>query len=138
MKKNIFIILFTACFIVGCDDANDINYNRDFEIQVNKTLKTSEGTYTLRFDSVMTDSRCPEGAMCVWQGVAATRFTLISANDSATFELFTVNLEKQNWSDSVIYKNLKIKLLKLNPYPSINIKFTYANYRAKLKLTQNP
>lgn len=113
------------------------NYNRAFDIPEKFGMQSRDGQYLLRFDSVLTDSRCPEGLYCFWQGIAGVRFTITEKNTaSVSFDLYTWNNPGMNWSDSTMYNNLKIRLLGLTPYPSANVRNNYNNYKARIIVTK--
>lgn len=112
------------------------NYNREFEIPVKGSVLSKDEKYLLRFDSVLTDSRCPEGMYCFWQGIAGVRFSITEKNSTPEkIDLYTWNNPGMNWCDSVTYKDLKIRLLELNPYPSTNVRYGYDSYKAKIIIT---
>lgn len=139
MKPKIwfFIWVFIALFF-GCDEyQNDVRYNEEYVLPITKSVKTSDSWYFIRFDSVFTDSRCPLNATCVWEGVAGLRFTVSDIFQSSdTFEIYTLNNPNLQMSDSIEFRNLKIKLLELNPYPLSEKKPNYADYKAKFKITK--
>ena len=112
------------------------SYNREFEIPVKGSVLNKDEKYLLRFDSVLTDSRCPEGVNCFWQGIAGVRFTITEKNSTPEkIDLYTWNNPGMNWCDSVTYKHLNIRLLELNPYPSTNVRYGYDSYKAKIIIT---
>lgn len=136
MNTKVFSLtsVFVLLLLLGCSESNDVSYNQEFEIQVNHSLKTVDKKYVINFDSVFMDSRCPMEADCVWSGVAGVRFTISKMNSSfRTVEVYTLN--NQSYSDSVVFDELKIKLLGLSPYPSIFNKIKYSEYVAKIKLS---
>jgi hypothetical protein len=140
MKRN-YLIISIICLIgaVSCDNVNDINYNQEYVIPVTKSVRTVDDAYTIRFDSVFTDSRCPEGAQCFWEGVAGARFTVYNKNLMLnTIELYTKSsINKQmNWSDSAICNGIKIQMLELSSYNSLISKSMYLNYKAKIKISK--
>jgi len=112
------------------------SYEQEFEIPVKGSVLSKDEKYILRFDSVLTDSRCPEGVYCFWQGMAGVRLT-ITQNHFApeTLDLYTWNSERMNYCDSAEYKNLIIRLLELNPYPSTKVRYGYDSYKAKILIT---
>ena len=112
------------------------SYDQEFEIPVKGSVLSKDEKYLLRFDSVLTDSRCPEGVYCFWQGMAGVRLT-ITQNHFApeTLDLYTWNSERMNYCDSAEYKNLIIRLLELNPYPSTKVRYGYDSYKAKILIT---
>jgi len=137
MNTKVFSLtsVFVLLLLLGCSESNDVSYSQEFEIQVNHSLKTVDKKYVINFDSVFMDSRCPMEADCVWSGVAGVRFTISKKNSSfRTVEVYTLN--NQSYSDSVVFDELKIKLLGLSPYPSISHKINYSEYVAKIQLSK--
>jgi len=140
-----FILILISCF-TGCDNKVDwsdgchklkFKYNQAFEISERSAMQSADGQYLLRFDSVFTDSRCPQGMYCVWQGIAGARFTLSWDNsEPESFDLYTWNNPGANWCDSASCKNLKISLLSLTPYPSVDIRNSYNNYKVRIIVTK--
>lgn len=138
---QLFLYLSLVLLLGGCDAGSDLNnssfdYAVPTEISVKNSATSIERDYIIRFDSVLSDSRCPKGAECFWVGVAGIRLTVWNRTAlPKTVDLYTFN--NREWADSAVYKNIKIKLLALNPYPSVNAKFAYSAYKAKLKVTKN-
>ncbi|MHB9056334.1 MAG: hypothetical protein ACYC2P_09335 [Paludibacteraceae bacterium] len=143
MRNNELTGLILLSFIIcSCSNMSELgsitsaDYNREITVPVKGSVKTKDNRYTLRFDSVVTDSRCPDGAMCVWSGVAGIKMIVSEITlTPKTLELYTLN--NGNWSDSAVYKDIKIRLLLLSPYPSITEKFQYDSYRAKIVISKN-
>ena len=138
MKQLVFTTtLVLAVLISACDNPNDAGYNTEFTIQLAHSIKTTDSRYIIRFDSIITDSRCPEGAQCFWAGTAGTKFTLSENNEKpVTFDLYIPEYPHLNWNKTFIYKNIKIELLQLTPYPSLNSDKNYEPYKATVRLTR--
>ncbi len=135
--KSVIIGIISLIVIVSCDNLSDINYNQEYVIPVTKTVKTSDKKYVIRFDSVFTDSRCPSDVVCVWAGIGGAKFTILDKDSSSqTFKLYTDTNSELKWSDSAMYKDIKIKLLKLTPYPSTANPIKYEDYKAKIIITK--
>ena len=144
MKQVVLSGIIVLCILIyGCSNMNDVDwsemrmveYDREIVIPLNRSVRTIDKKFIVKFDSVLTDSRCPDGLMCFWSGVAGIR--LIISEDSGmnkSVELYTLN--NINWSDSVVYQDLKIKLKALNPYPSIYKQFDNKSYKATLILSK--
>ena len=133
-----FFMLFLAeqsCTdMVETNQSSPFTYSDTIQLPVNNFIQSYDYKYTIHFDSVFTDSRCPMEANCVWAGVAGVRFTLSEKNmKKIIVQLYTTNNDQ--WSDSVIYNNLKIKLLRVTPYPSLSETIVYSDYKAILKIS---
>lgn len=69
------------------------------------------------FDSVITDSRCPANANCVWQGYAAAQFTLRTAQGNYPFALATTEHPSIDYSQDTVISGIRIRFANLLPYP---------------------
>ncbi|HKM93694.1 MAG TPA: hypothetical protein VJY41_08595 [Prolixibacteraceae bacterium] len=93
---------------------------------------TTFGQSTLRFDSVLNDSRCPEGGICVWEGNAKIKLNLsIIGIGEHSIEL---NTNKSISIDTTI-NHLNISLINLSPYPNISLTIKPKDYTVKLSIT---
>jgi len=79
------------------------------------------------------DSRCPEKAICVWEGTAVIDFTLVGQNGSVDFQLET-NPTKLGKSISV--EGFTIELIDVSPYPKMNINISEEDYEVQILVTE--
>lgn len=75
-------------------------------------------TVRLCFDSIISESRCPRNAVCVWQGTAVAQFSLSKNNVTYPFSLSTLHLQGLYSSDTTL-AGYKIKFVDLTPYPQL-------------------
>ena len=87
----------------------------------------SQGLF-IKFKAVDGDSRCPEGAMCIWAGNAKI-VLLVSQEDIALNTYLDPKL--------ATYSNYTIRLVMLNPYPRLNGPIDPKEYVAMLVVTRN-
>jgi len=103
---------------------------------VSAQLKLGEASYiitpsiTISLDSVLSDSRCPENANCVWAGNAEVRFIF---SDNASEEKFTLKTNPGLKTETVIH-GYRIQLVKLTPYPNTSIVIKQTDYQAELSI----
>ncbi len=82
-------------------------------ISVNYQKTVTKDNLTLKFVSVIEDSRCPVGVNCIWAGNAKVQIEISSKKGiSQTFELNT-DLQPQ----IVAFDGFEIKLQNLTPHP---------------------
>ena len=84
----------------------------------------------LTFVDVPQESRCPIGAQCVWEGDATVVLAVSQAGTSDTthIELHT----SKRFATSGAFKDLSIRLEKVDPYPHVGVKIPLADYMATL------
>lgn len=104
-----------------------------FKLQVNEQKTITKDKLTIKFISVVEDSRCPEGVKCVWAGNAKVQLKLKKKNGAwETFELNT-NLEKRE----IKVSGYAIKIVELTPTPKANVKINRNGYVATFSITKN-
>ena len=142
MRK--LIILFVAVtFMFSCEKSNNIptfdNMDVTTDFVLDNAIIISEGdcagdnqtnTYVC-FDSVLNDSRCPEGVQCFWQGNAQARFKFIKSDEDPVF--FNLNTYGGFTNDTII-GGYKFTLKSLDPYPSIKNIILPKAYKAEIEI----
>lgn len=86
------------------------------EIRLGQERKFEGHDLRIAFDRVSEDSRCPEGAKCIWQGNA--RIHLIASNSKGECAEFDLNTGVQPFEYQ--FGEYTIKLRQLAPHPSVN------------------
>lgn len=139
--KTFLIILSIATISLGnsCSKSGD---KRLREGTIELTLhESAEGSIKgdrvkLGFEAIVSDSRCPANAMCIWQGAATATFSFTKNGDSHRFNLSSITMEPNYTKDTVI-AGYKIEFINLLPYPGT---FTPpapdSHIKAELKITK--
>ena len=80
------------------------------------------------------DSRCPIGVQCVWEGDATVILAVSQAgtSDTTRIELHT----STRFATRAAYKDLNIRLERVDPYPHKDMKIQLADYVATLAITR--
>jgi hypothetical protein len=92
-------------------------------------LNDPENKMYICLDSVMSDSRCPNGAECFWAGNAEARFRF--GRISGQHLLFKLNTNFQFRRDTIL-SGYKFTLMDLSPYPDIRHHPEQKEYKASL------
>ena len=117
MRNAIFffvLIMTTAFLIIGCKKAA-VKYDGRTNLKLNECTVQGKN-FTICFDSLITDSRCPYNEVCLWAGVAIAKFSLNQNNTTLPFYLAT-NAFSQFKTDTTINK-IKISLQDILPHPN--------------------
>ena len=121
---------FILLFVFGSLMTIDAQTAQQIKLGLNKQKVVTKDKLTIKFVSVIEDSRCPVGVDCIWAGNAKVQ---IKATDrtgvSKTFELNT-QLEPQ----AVTFDSYEIKLAGLLPHPRANVRINPNRYTATLTL----
>jgi hypothetical protein len=83
------------------------------------------------FESVLGDSRCPEGVECFWAGNAQAKFRFVAANNNPVFFNLNTNL---GFTNDTTIGGYKFTLKSLSPYPSIKDIILSKTYKAEIEI----
>lgn len=126
MLKNVFIImaLVAVLLVLQCSDKptqqQHVKLGDMFTLTPGMAVEIQGEGLVLTFRSVLSDSRCPFGVLCFWQGVAEIEIKLdTKAGDSALVTLGVLggtryNAENPYFVDTLGYQ---LSFLRLDPYP---------------------
>jgi hypothetical protein len=111
----------------------EIEYGNRFSMNYNSSVKFEDGS-RLVFTDLLSESRCPDGALCGWEGEAKI---LVSVESSDTLRLQSemtirgfATSTSSTGHDTLIVDSLAIILLQLDPYPQIDQSEPKQHYRA--------
>jgi hypothetical protein len=103
-----------------------------FNIKIGQEASISSRQLTLKFLSVLEDSRCPQGTNCIWQGNGKINIELAPRGQkSSVVELNTATSLKSE----ATYLRYKITLLDLRPYPSAWSTIQQSEYVATVRVS---
>jgi hypothetical protein len=88
------------------------------------------GGTVVTFQRVVSDSRCPLNAMCVWAGDAVAEFTVVGRGVQSTYQLQLNDAAKR----SVTHQGAVIEFQSLDPLPISGQPTNPASYRAKVEV----
>lgn len=130
MKIRALVMLILLCTLfVGCNGSTSIEptFGEAFKIKNGETLTFENEKLELTFEELLEDSRCPEGATCVWAGNARI---MLRVNDLET--------ELNTYLDPKItdLSEYTVELISLNPYPKINDRINIQDYTAELMVLE--
>jgi hypothetical protein len=86
-----------------------------FELKPGQTKNIPGSRAKIKFLNVMEDSRCPEGANCIWAGNAKIKLRVTDDRKTRVFELNTFKGD-----DSYSFEGYHIRLVKVMPNPVVS------------------
>lgn len=122
-------IIICAALLIGglvCDSATnpkEVAPGEAFELKYLNAVHISGTGLTIQFRSVKEDSRCPEGAVCVWQG---------NARVGITINKYEADLNTFLDSTQVTYSGWIVRLLNVSPYPKLQVSRKPEEYSIRL------
>ncbi len=131
MMKAVFVS-FVLLFVLGSAMEAQSQTTQQLMLAVTKQKTVTKDKLTVKFVSVIEDSRCPIGVDCIWAGNAKVQIKVINRKGvSKTFELNT-NLAPQ----TVKFEGYEIKLGALTPHPKADTPTDPNGYTATFSLTK--
>jgi hypothetical protein len=122
MRKTILALLLTLVFGTFLQAQT----NQRITVQVNQQKTLSKSRITIKFVSLVDDSRCPTDVQCIQAGNGEIQIQLKKVGSAAK----TVNLNTNTQPQSVSFAGYTIKLIDLNPKPASNIRINRLGYTA--------
>ena len=140
MKVFLSILLFTTltAFVNSCSKSGDKFREGTIELKISECEdgRIAGNDLKLCFDAVVSDSRCPANAMCIWQGAATATFSFTKNGATHRFDLSTITM-KPNYTKDTIIAGYKIELINLSPYPgTVADPIPDSQRKAEVKITK--
>ena len=114
-----FLAITTIAFC-SCKKEDNIVIDQNKTIALgNCAFVTAFETPMICFDSLITDSRCPVNAVCIWEGYAAVKLSVVI--HTGTVQGITLSTLKDATTsippNETVIDGYHIKLLDVTPYP---------------------
>jgi hypothetical protein len=130
MRRALALICLLS--LTACDESitgPSVALNENFQLRPGSSAAI-DGAFTVRFNRVSGDSRCPADAICIQGGDAIVSITAIDDDALVDLELHTGSMAP------VRYGSYTITLIQLQPYPFSSRTIQPDEYRATLKVTR--
>jgi len=136
--RRVVLVLVSACVVLAaaCSAAKNpiaptVSLGSPFDLKVGSSAIVASD-FSIRFDEVPSDSRCPMDAICVWAGEAIVAVTLSESPRTGTRR----ELRTTPSASEVVHASYAIKLVQLQPYPQSRITIDKKDYVATLVVTK--
>lgn len=109
-----YLLVFFLFAGMGCEETvidQGFTIGKEDSFQVNQLYTSADGQYTLKITEV-SDSRCPEGVQCIWQGEVTVKGDWTENNNKSSFEIHSVVSTQTKQPDGYT-----IKIVDAKPYP---------------------
>lgn len=117
MKTYSYLMFFLILFLfagTSCEDKvidQGFALGREYSLEVNKLYTSDDGQYSLKISEV-SDSRCPEGVQCIWQGEVTVKGEWTANGSKSPFEIHSVIAQSNKQPDGYT-----IQIVDAKPYP---------------------
>jgi len=120
MRAYFSYIFLLFPFLASCQSeapCDTYQLNAPIEIGFNKTISFCDESISITFSKLISDSRCPENVVCVWQGLAEIEVLVNLDGQEKTFRLSTYP-PFNNIPSEVIFGDYHFGLQNVFPYPN--------------------
>jgi hypothetical protein len=133
----ILIISLVGLVLSGCSSSqtqsSQINLNKPFDLAVGSTAQWKQENVSIKFHSVTSDSRCPEGTKCIWAGQAKFIMQVTQNEKTRDVELIQTGSSLGASVDLVERYTVSFTLL---PYPKAGKSINPDKYVLNMKIYQ--
>lgn len=120
-------------FVFGISMQTQAQTSQKVTVQINHQKAAVKNKLTIKFVSLLEDSRCPRGTQCIQAGAARIQIEASGAGGAAKmFELKTNASPK-----SIYYRGYEITLTDVNPAPANNIRINRSGYTATFSVRKS-
>jgi hypothetical protein len=124
-----------AALAVACDSPTRptvADVGEPFSLKVGNSARVGD-IVTVKFDRVVSDSRCPLDALCITPGSATIEVQVTIGSDQRTFALTT---DAPGWN--VVHGGFLFRLVELQPYPRASAPTPAKDYVVTLNVQAAP
>jgi hypothetical protein len=100
-------------YIENTENCNSIDYGERISLSYGECRYDPLKNTYICFDTVVSDSRCPDDVWCIWAGEARVRFRFTKRGGDS------IMAEVKLGSQDVIIAGYKFSFIELRPYPSL-------------------
>jgi heat shock protein HslJ len=135
---GLFSLLLPVLLLVvpGCNGAIDeitADLGQQVELKPRETAAINGQPIKVKFSEVVNDSRCPEGAACIWQGEITITVEITYDGNLYTKTLVQPGLSQSPAEDYFQEYNLSFNI---QPYPKVGSEIKSADYRLQLTVSR--
>jgi hypothetical protein len=109
--------------------------DHEFSLSIGQSAELRSEQIAVQFVQIEEDSRCPRGAMCIWQGRVRSSLRITDAGNSSTLVLIQPGLSSEYGKDT--YGRYDITS-RVEPYPELGSKIAKGDYRLFLTIRKAP
>jgi hypothetical protein len=126
-------LLWSAgAYAEGSGETSQVALEKSFPLSVGQSMVVDGAALEIGFQAVTSDSRCPKGEVCIWEGDATVCIWVQPA--AGTKEEFVLHTSSKG-PTVTDFGNWSIRVLALDPYPITGRSILQADYVVTLQVT---
>ncbi len=133
MRKQVLWIWTAISLLLilsGCTKpaGNEVGLGKEFTLATGQSAAIAGEKLSIKFVEVISDSRCPQGATCIWAGEASCLIEITNSESTYRKVLTQPGLSEPSQTD---FQKYEIKF-DLQPYPQVGRETKKDDYRLQL------
>ncbi len=131
---GILIMILSLLPVLACKQSPSgltAKPGEEFSLKVGQSVSITGENLSIKFIEVVTDSRCPTGATCIWQGEASC---LLETDLSGTVKQITITQPGLTKEPSQSQFSNYTMSYDIQPYPALNKKIDKSEYVLDLRV----
>lgn len=137
MKTYSYLMFFLILFLFAATSCEDkvidqgFALGHEYSFEVNKLYTSEDGRYSLIISEI-SDSRCPEGVQCIWQGEVTIKGEWAVSGSKSSFEIHSEISQSNKQPDGYT-----IQIVDAKPYPKFGVESKPENLIVTLLVKAN-
>jgi hypothetical protein len=132
----LIFILLISLGLVNCAGSDNISttLDQEFTLSIGQSASIIGENLRISLKNVIDDSRCPEGAACIWEGEASCLVEITysgAVSNKVLIQPGVSGTSEAHFGDYVIIYNL-------TPYPKVGKEIKKEEYRLHLNVNKEP
>jgi heat shock protein HslJ len=128
------LMLFLSFGCVGQAGEIMANLGQEVELKIGQTVSIEEEQIKVKFAEVVTDSRCPNGATCIWQGEVTCILDITYLDYKYRKTIIQPGLTQEPSRD--VFEEYSITY-NVQPYPELDKDIKTSEYRLQIVIEKN-
>ena len=139
MRKYLLWILAAISLLMvlfGCSKPteNEVSLGQEFTLFVGQSAVIAGENFSVKFVEVISDSRCPKGATCIWAGEASCLLEITNSESTYRKVLTQSGLSGPSNTNFIDYEIT----FDIQPYPELGKETNKKDYRLQLVISKKP
>jgi len=135
--KVLLVVIFTLALLLpggGCQvDEISADLGQQVSLKLGQTVSIAAEQLEIGFSRVVSDSRCPTGAECIWQGEVSCLLQISYSGQSFDKTIVQPGLTRQEAVDTFQKYRLTFNV---EPYPEVDKSINSGDYRLQMTVDQ--
>ncbi len=137
LTRSLVVLGLTASLsLSACGSAaqSGVRLGQESTLSIGQELTIKNEPLKIKFVDILTDSRCPTGATCVWQGEVTARLDLSFQGTTTSANATQPGLTEE--PSSVKFQGYSLKF-RIQPYPEVTKQIGKQEYRLLLSVSKD-